>query len=65
MLEKAYKLVAVQEGISNSKAKDLIDRGLVYASGRKIVIARGEIDTKTRFRIKKIEKIVKLFEGKK
>jgi 23S rRNA pseudouridine1911/1915/1917 synthase len=29
--EKAYKVLAEQEGISNSKAKDLIDKGLVYA----------------------------------
>jgi len=29
-MEKAYKILAIQEGISNKKAKDLIDRGLVY-----------------------------------
>jgi sec-independent protein translocase protein TatC len=28
--EKAYKLLAIQENISNNQAKSLIDRGLVY-----------------------------------
>ncbi len=43
MYEKAYKLLAKQENISNSKAKELIDRGLVRANGKKVLIARGEI----------------------
>lgn len=29
--DKAYKLLALQEGISNSKAKELIDKGLVLS----------------------------------
>ena len=41
--EKAYKLLALQEGISNSAAKDLIDRGMVYANNKKVVIARGVV----------------------
>ena len=56
-LEKAYKLVAAQEGISNAQAKTMIDRGLVYAGNRKVMIARGELPTKTEFKIQKIEKV--------
>ena len=40
MQEKAYKLLALQENISNREAKDLIDRGLVFSRGKKIVLAR-------------------------
>ena len=36
MKEKAYKLLALQEGISNNKAKELIDKGLVYAMIRHV-----------------------------
>lgn len=60
--EKAYKLLAKQENISNSKAKDLIDKGLVRVGNRKISIARGEIRSDTRFIVKKIEKIKVIFE---
>jgi len=62
-LEKAYKLVAQQEGISNSAAKSMIDRGLVYVGNKKVMIARGEIDTKTMFRIIKVEKPKPIFEN--
>jgi 23S rRNA pseudouridine1911/1915/1917 synthase len=62
-LEKAYKLVALQEGISNSSAKSLIDRGLVYVGNKKVMIARGEIDNKTVFRIIKVEKPKIIFEN--
>ena len=55
--DKAYKVLAEQEGISNSKAKDLIDKGLVYAGNRKVVIARANISTKTKFRVEEIAKI--------
>lgn len=60
--EKAYKLLAKKENISNSKAKEMIDRGLVYVGNKKVVIARGEIDTKTRFRIEEVEKPKLIFE---
>ena len=36
-IEKAYKLVALQEGISNSSAKSMIDRGLVYVGNKKVL----------------------------
>ena len=60
--EKAYKLLAIQENISNKKAKDLIDRGLVYVGNKKVTIARGELDIKTKFKVQNIQKIEKIFE---
>lgn len=61
--EKAYKILAIQEGISNSQAKSMIDRGLAYVGNKKVMIARGEIDAKTIFRVQKIEKIKPIFEN--
>ena len=63
--EKAYKLLAQQEMISNSQAKSLIDRGLVYVGNKKVMIARGEIDIKTKFKVQKIEKLSIIFEDEK
>ena len=62
-IEKAYKLVAIQEGISNNAAKSMIDRGLVYVGNKKVMIARGEIDTKTNFKVHKIEELKPIFEN--
>ncbi|PHS57695.1 MAG: RNA pseudouridine synthase [Sulfurimonas sp.] len=62
-MEKAYKLVALQEGISNNNAKSMIDRGLVYVGNKKVMIARGELDEKTIFRVTKIEKAHIIFEN--
>lgn len=61
--DKAYKLLAVQEGISNAKAKELIDRGRVYVGNKKVMIARGELPLKTEFRVERIEKVRPLFEN--
>ena len=61
--EKAYKLLAQQEGISNSNAKSMIDRGLVYVGNKKVMIARGEIDERTIFRVQKIERAKPIFEN--
>lgn len=61
--EKAYKILAIQAGISNNNAKSMIDRGLVYVGNKKVMIARGEIDAKTVFRIEKIEKMKPIFEN--
>jgi len=60
--DKAYKVLAKQEGISNSKAKELIDKGLVRAKGKKVVIARGEIDEETVFTVKEIASIKMIFQ---
>lgn len=62
-LEKAYKILATQEGISNSAGKSMIDRGLVYVGNKKVMIARGEIDAKTVFRVIKIERAKPIFEN--
>ncbi|SFV74617.1 FIG000124: Ribosomal large subunit pseudouridine synthase D [hydrothermal vent metagenome] len=61
--DKAYKVLAKQQKISNSQAKSLIDRGLVYVGNKKVVIARAEIDEKTIFRVIKIEKPHIIFEN--
>jgi len=61
--DKAYKLLAAQEGISNARAKELIDRGLVYVGTKKVMIARGELPLKTEFRVEKVEKIRPIFEN--
>lgn len=49
--DKAYKVLAKQEEISNNQAKELIDRGLVYVGDKKVKIARAEISDDTQFRI--------------
>ena len=61
--EKAYKILAIQEGISNNNAKSMIDRGLVYVGNKKVMIARGELDAKTIFRVMKVEKPNIIFEN--
>jgi 23S rRNA-/tRNA-specific pseudouridylate synthase len=62
--EKAYILLAKQEKISNRKAKELIDRGLVFARDRKIKIARGLLPVNTKFKVIKLIKPKKIFEDK-
>ncbi|WP_104713401.1 RluA family pseudouridine synthase [Helicobacter cetorum] len=61
-MEKAYKLLSIQENISNKKAKALIDLGLVTIAGKKLSIARKELPRNTRFSIQKIEKPSVIFE---
>jgi len=61
--EKAYKILALQEGISNNSAKSMIDRGLVYVGNKKVVIARGELNAETRFRVIKVERPKPIFEN--
>ncbi len=61
--DKAYKLLATQEGISNSKAKALIDRGLVQVGNKKVAIARGELPLKSEFKVQKIERAKVIFEN--
>jgi len=60
--DKAYKVLAQQQGISNKKAKELIDRGLVFVNDRKVKIARAEINTETKFRIEYPEEIEILYQ---
>jgi 23S rRNA pseudouridine1911/1915/1917 synthase len=61
-MEKAYKLLAIQEDISNKKAKDLIDKGVVSVDGKKIRIARGELKDTVIFKIKQIANPRVIFE---
>jgi 23S rRNA pseudouridine1911/1915/1917 synthase len=60
--DKAYKLLAKQENVSNTKAKELIDKGLVYVGGKKLTIARGELPHYTVFKVHTIDKIETIFE---
>jgi len=60
--DKAYKVLAKQEGISNSKAKELIDKGLVRAQGKKVMIARGEIPVDTKFSVKQMASLKVIFQ---
>ena len=61
-MDKAYKLLALQENISNGKAKELIDKGLVRVDGKKVMIARGEISDTTLFKVKHIASIKVIFQ---
>ncbi|MDQ7086097.1 MAG: RluA family pseudouridine synthase [Sulfurovum sp.] len=60
--DKAYKVLALAQGISNKKAKDLIDRGIVFVEDKKVKIARAEIHTDTFFRIEYPAKMVILYQ---
>jgi len=60
--EKAYKLLAQQKDISNKKAKDLIDKGLVYVGDKKVKIARADISDDTKFRIESPADVKVIFE---
>lgn len=60
--DKAYKVLAKQENISNSKAKELIDKGLVTAKGKKVMIARGEVPLDIVFIVKEIPNTKIIFE---
>jgi 23S rRNA pseudouridine955/2504/2580 synthase/23S rRNA pseudouridine1911/1915/1917 synthase len=60
--QKAYKLLAVQEKISNRAAKELIDNGLVYFRGQKVTLAREELPVAASFRIEKIQKPKIIYE---
>ena len=65
MQEKAYKLLALQERISNKKAKELIDSGLVFMGGKKINLARALLNEKSKFSISKPQKAKIIFEDEK
>ncbi len=61
--DKAYKVLALANDISNNKAKELIDRGLVYVEDKKVKIARALISTDTIFRIEYPEKMEILYQN--
>ena len=60
--EKAYKLLAIQEGISNNEAKELIDAGLVSAKGQRIAVARTVMSAATKFNVQKLLRPSMIFE---
>ncbi|WP_104721530.1 RluA family pseudouridine synthase [Helicobacter mesocricetorum] len=60
--QKAYKLLALQEGISNNEAKELIDRGLVSIQGKRLGIARSLLNPQVKFQIQKVLPTKILFE---
>lgn len=60
--EKAYVLLSRQENISVRKAKELIDRGVVYAHGKKITIARALISPQTKFKVERPANVEVVFE---
>ncbi len=61
-MQQAYKLLAQQRGISNKRAKELIDRGLVFVGDRQLKIARAELPEDSRFRIELPEDITTIYE---
>ncbi|GAA9707430.1 RNA pseudouridine synthase [Helicobacter pylori] len=61
-MEKAYKILSVQENISHKKAKALIDLGLVSIGGKKLMVARKELPKNTHFSVQKVEKPSVIFE---
>lgn len=63
-MEKAYKLLALQEKISNNQAKELIDRGFVYYAGKRVNLARREYPLKSRFTLSYPQKIKKIYENR-
>lgn len=61
--DKAYNILAKQLGISGGKAKEVIDRGLVYYHGKKILIARAMMPVGTEFKVEKLQKPRTIFEN--
>ncbi len=62
MEDKAYKLLANQLEVSGKRAKELIDRGLVYVGDRKLKIARAQLPSDTKFRVEMPARIKKIYE---
>ena len=60
--DKAYKVLAQQLKISNSKAKELIDKGLVKVGNKKVMIARGELPVNTKFSVKELAPVKVIFQ---
>jgi len=60
--DQAFKVLAQQLEISNKKAKELIDKGLVYVGNYKVKIARGLVDVETKFRVEEINEVKIIFE---
>ncbi|GHV03801.1 putative RNA pseudouridine synthase [Campylobacterota bacterium] len=63
MNDKAYKLLSRQEHISNGEAKRLIDDGLVFVAGKKLTIARKELESETVFKVSRQQNARVIFEN--
>jgi len=61
-VEKAYKILAQQKQISNKRAKELIDSGLVYVADKKVKIARALMPFDTKFRVERVDDIEIIYE---
>lgn len=61
--DKAYNILAKQLKISGGKAKEMIDRGLVYYHGKKILIARAMMPLDAEFKVEKLQKPRTIFEN--
>lgn len=64
-MEKAYKILAIQEGLSNKQAKEMIDAGMVSLNGKTLELARGVVKTSARFKINYPKKSKLIFEDEK
>ncbi len=62
-MDKASNILAKQLEISVGKAKDMIDRGLVFSYGKKIMIARAMMPINTEFKVEKLLKPRVIFEN--
>lgn len=62
--DKAYNILAKQLKISVAKAKNMIDRGLVYSRGKKLMIARALMPIETEFKVEKLQEPKTIFENK-
>jgi len=62
MEDKAYKLLANQLQTSNKKAKELIDRGVVYVGDKKVKIARAPMPADTKFRVEMPQEVEVVYE---
>jgi 23S rRNA pseudouridine1911/1915/1917 synthase len=62
MAQMAYKLLAQQEYLSNKKAKELIDKGLVSVDGKKLAIARALMKESTLFKVRQPQEAKIIFE---
>lgn len=60
-VQKAYKLLSLQENLSHNEAKSLIDRGLVSINGKKLQIARALLSPQTKFHIQTPSRITEIF----
>jgi len=61
-MEQAYKILAREKEISNKKAKELIDNGLVFVGDKKLKIARAPMPNSTIFRIEMPEDITIIYQ---